>query len=100
VKIVRRGKFIKVNAIVTEDTRFENCNFSRKVPHTNAVDVTGSPAIEFFQCNLMNIDPPPGSVVDDCLTVQKEEYVVETVTITNDDSTVLSEDVKDWRVVP
>ena len=73
------------------DDEYVRCNFAQPAP----IDVAGrkrgvrlfpgdDTPRRFVECNLCNAEPPPGSVVVDCLTVVKEFAVVtstDTITI-------------------
>jgi hypothetical protein len=55
---------------IPEDTEYVQCNFSQRVP-VAGVNPTGveifpgysGPTITFRNCNLVNCQPPPGSIV-------------------------------------
>jgi hypothetical protein len=73
------------------DTEYVNCNFGRQQPDLTGPQPTGHKLfpgelseVTFRECNLMNIEPPPNAVVDDCNTTIKESFVPdreETLTI-------------------
>lgn len=61
----------KINNLeVANGDIFQKCNFAQSVAHTDIC--TGYTGLVFTDCNLMNCDVPAGSVVNNCLTVQKE----------------------------
>lgn len=48
---------------VTEDTLFKNCNFAQPTPHTVVFDVKPGVALEFEDCNLINVTVPDGAAI-------------------------------------
>ena len=58
------------------DTSFYKCNFSQLQPFSginwvgNQIFKDNTPRI-FIECNLCNVEPPSGSLVQDCLTIIK-----------------------------
>jgi hypothetical protein len=62
-------------ALIPDEQEFVRCNFSRKQPDTSGPEAVGvrlfpgndAPRI-FIDCNLMNCEPPPGSILVRCNT--------------------------------
>jgi hypothetical protein len=62
------------------DTEYDRCNFTQHVPDTSGANPTGvklfpgysGPPITFRNSNLVNCEPPPGSIVINCNTTIKE----------------------------
>ena len=78
-------------ADIPVDTEYVQCNFSQTVP-VAGVNPTGvvlfpgysGPPMTFRQCNLVNCEPPSGSVVENCNTSISEYGVFdrdETITV-------------------
>jgi hypothetical protein len=79
------------------DTEYRNCNFSQAAPVDGVGGKEGVPlsfegnALKFVECNLMNAQPPAGSIIERCNTTIQEfgiEIDSETVTIDGEDITV------------
>ena len=77
---------------IPQDTEYVQCNFTQTVPDTSGANPVGieifpaysGPPITFRDCNLVNCQPPPGSVVENCNTSISEYDVpdfVETITV-------------------
>ncbi len=62
------GNFSKQLPTFKNDQTFERSLFVRPLPHTSIAQ--GKTGMVFRYCNLTNCDVPPGSVVENCLTVQ------------------------------
>ena len=67
------------------DTRYEDCNFSQHVPAEDAgkkvgVKIFGADTTPrtFFDCNLCNCEPPPGSTFNRGATIKEFGVVHET----------------------
>lgn len=54
---------VSLPIVVGEDTLFKNCNFSQPTPHTVVFDVKPGVAVEFEDCNLVNVTVPDGATV-------------------------------------
>lgn len=79
-------------APVGNETAFTHCNFSHSNPRWDGSNWVGwqifsgnNVPMYFFRCNLMNVEVPPGSITEKCLTVVKQTDIVlssDTLTIT------------------
>lgn len=76
---------------IPEDTEYVQCNFTQTVP-VAGVNPTGveifpgysGPPITFRNCNLVNCQPPSGSIIESCNTTISEYGVFdreETITV-------------------
>ena len=49
---------------------FRNCNLMQKLPHTKVFEFCAD--LVFRDCNLVNCDVPPDSIVERCLTIHRD----------------------------
>ena len=56
---------------VQAGTLVHRCNFTQAQPGASVIEVVGAGGpVVFSECNLANVLPPPGAMLDDCLTIQ------------------------------
>ena len=91
--VTERKKFLNQETPSIVDTEYRDCHFA----HDNPITVDGKKrgvrifpgddtARTFIDCNMMNVEPPPGSTVTGGLSVIKENSVlVSSESATHDD---------------
>jgi hypothetical protein len=84
--LIKRKNFTKIAlADIPLDTLYDSCNFSRRAPDMTGADPTGhqlfpgysGPPITFRDCNLINVKPPLGSILEFCNTALIEYDLVD-----------------------
>jgi len=96
--MIKGRNFSDVHFIADPDDCYENCNFRQAAP----ADANGvKSGIMLFPancrsrlrgCNLINVQPPPAAVIEDCLLILKEfNAVIERYEVNVDGTTIVVE---------